>query len=979
MLLTIRHALRRGVVAVVAFCAWVGVYPGIYLYTVTAQAGTFLNNAQAGQNAGVSAIAGAEYDVTSNGEQDFDSLGWQAPAGMQKKLESYYKPGNVGLSGGNALNQYASDEGALLQSTTCPAGFPGAGNIAADFQSMQKSCQAAWTPFLQGATTWMSENGGPDGAFGQSLENLKAQWGEAFGSAQGTVDGIASDCVQAPACDLASAAQLSGAESALENTSSGLPEIQAYCASLPTAMPTGSSAIDAEMADLQSVATNLGNLTYDNRGIQGLYDTCTYAQSYALAQQGTGGINGFTSGANGFDQGANISDFLDTQEGQSLETSILPIVEGNPEVFAQYYTPSDCKNTTLYIENNGQTVSTPSTTTTSGGTAPSQAISCNETGADSGLIANFPVSGAEWIWGDGSQCGDVPDGTSETLMATIENGAADGGSNPNGPIAATAYFAAMDQGTLTISDPSTGTSTTLSYNDGGKPLESAYPQNGWIQQAVTIEPGVNSVGITVQGDAAAGDAAAAIAAIVASNGTVLLETTTASSAPTAATSSTSVVGSAWSMVTGAATPVVATTAPGTAETVSSPSASINSTICTGTPFRCLGTECHALIGNQNLDFAKAVTASSAIQMMQASIQCEAGTSVAAGNCIPIIFQGNEMYCRTWPFGGTFTNNCCSEGLEGAGVNIGKYISLLNDAYHASASPIVAKTVFSLPSQWADGAYKALSDFGGKAWNFISQKFVNVAEELAQDLGATGASVITTITGGVANSSGELFGSLASAENTALSDAASSVINANSGGIFSQINESVDAFEQKLETYAEQAMVKMGVASSTAAAKAIISYVIKFANVVMWAYTIYQIAQLIANLLTTCKQEEFELGNYRKDHDCQMVGTYCADKSLFGCLMHKTTFCCYQSPLARIIASQIQIGQPNVAGGYGQAKDPDCNGFTPQQLAVVNWSEINLSQWLALLEQGGLIQTTNQAAAAANPASAITHPTGQVND
>lgn len=144
-----------------------------------------------------------------------------------------------------------------------------------------------------------------------------------------------------------------------------------------------------------------------------------------------------------------------------------------------------------------------------------------------------------------------------------------------------------------------------------------------------------------------------------------------------------------------------------------------------------------------------------------------------------------------------------------------------------------------------------------------------------------------------------------------------------------------------------------------------------------AYLVFQILQTITMILTACKNEEFKLGESRKLHECQNLGTYCTEKFLGFCLEHKDVFCCYASPLARIIASQIKIGQPNVAGGYGSPKHPNCSGFTPQQLALVDWSSISLSAWTAMLSQAGLIAGSNAAGSAMYTPGQIDHPNGDV--
>lgn len=956
MLLAIRRALRKGIVAGVAFCAWAGIYPGIYFYAVTAQAGTFLNNAQAGANAGESAVSSAEYDATNYGSTDFNALGWQASATQMQAIENYYKPGNIGLSGGNALNSYAASQGALLQSGGCASGFPGAGNLPADWSATKNACDAVWIPFVRAANQIIAGDPGGTAAFSATLQGLEQSWNNAFSSANGTIDGIATDCTQAPGCNMVAANTVSATESALENAGTGLPSLESYCQSLPVNPAVNATDLENEATDLQSVATNLEEMSFGNPATQQLYDTCSYAEAYYAAQQGTGGLNGFTgtSGGTAFDSGANLNRFLQTTEGQNLENSILPIVEGNPDVFAQYYSPSDCTSSTTYYGNNGVSVTTPPTTGVNSGSNPSQSIGCNETSANGGLIQSFPDNNAEWIWGDSSQCGDVPSGTSETLMATLQNGGSSGSVDPGSPLSATVYFAAIDQGTLTIDNSSTGDTSQVTYNDNGQAPETAYSPDGWTSQAVTIEPGLNTVSISVQGNATAGDAASAIASIIGSNGTVLLDTNTSST---------------WSMVTGATTSVTTTTTAGTNEAVSNPSASVTSNICTGTPFRCLGTECHGLIGNQNLDFSKAVTASSALAMMQTSIQCAQGTSVAAGNCAPIIFGGTEMYCRTWPFSSIgITNNCCQEGMAGAGMPLGKYIALIWDSYKVATNPVIDNAILGTGTtasvaSWGESAYTEMSGYAQSAWNFVSQPFVNLAESVGQELGSAMPWMSS-----VATAVGSALGGLVGGDVSSIASAIGSIID---GGFMSTI-------EAYLEANAAEA-ISSATGVSIGAANAMVSDIASFASGIMIAYAIYEIIQIIGQLLTACKQEEFQFGNDRKEDDCYIVGTYCAQSApIIGCLMHKTTACCYQSPLAMIIASQIQTGQPNVAGGYGTAQNPSCAGFTPQELESVNWSQINLSPWLAILEQSGLIQTGNQSAAASFSQTTQDHPSGEVN-
>ncbi|MEA3240097.1 MAG: conjugal transfer protein TraN, partial [Pseudomonadota bacterium] len=81
--------------------------------------------------------------------------------------------------------------------------------------------------------------------------------------------------------------------------------------------------------------------------------------------------------------------------------------------------------------------------------------------------------------------------------------------------------------------------------------------------------------------------------------------------------------------------------------------------------------------------------------------------------------------------------------------------------------------------------------------------------------------------------------------------------------------------------------------------------------------------------------------------------YCAKKVLHTCVLKKESYCCYKSPLSRIIMEQVR---PQL-GGFGSKKHPNCGGLTLQELADVNWDVIDLSEWTVRLSDAGLLPTT----------------------
>ena len=63
-------------------------------------------------------------------------------------------------------------------------------------------------------------------------------------------------------------------------------------------------------------------------------------------------------------------------------------------------------------------------------------------------------------------------------------------------------------------------------------------------------------------------------------------------------------------------------------------------------------------------------------------------------------------------------------------------------------------------------------------------------------------------------------------------------------------------------------------------------------------------------------------------------------------MKYNSYCCFSSPLSRIL--QVQI-RKQLKIGWGSSEHPDCSGITPDTLHAVDWNRIDLSEWLALLK------------------------------
>jgi conjugal transfer mating pair stabilization protein TraN len=123
--------------------------------------------------------------------------------------------------------------------------------------------------------------------------------------------------------------------------------------------------------------------------------------------------------------------------------------------------------------------------------------------------------------------------------------------------------------------------------------------------------------------------------------------------------------------------------------------------------------------------------------------------------------------------------------------------------------------------------------------------------------------------------------------------------------------------------------------------------------VMTAYMIYTIAVILIQLIWTCEEEEFELGAKRELRSCHDVGSYCKTKVLSACLERRSSYCCFNTPLARILNEQMR---PQLGRGWGEADAPDCTGLAVNDLGRVDWSRVNLDECLAILAETGHFPT-----------------------
>ncbi|WP_419235616.1 conjugal transfer protein TraN [Rickettsia endosymbiont of Nabis limbatus] len=95
-------------------------------------------------------------------------------------------------------------------------------------------------------------------------------------------------------------------------------------------------------------------------------------------------------------------------------------------------------------------------------------------------------------------------------------------------------------------------------------------------------------------------------------------------------------------------------------------------------------------------------------------------------------------------------------------------------------------------------------------------------------------------------------------------------------------------------------------------------------------------------LSRCNAEEKALALKKAKGQCYYVGTYCAkkDKIFKTCITKKSTYCCFNSKLARVFQEQ---GKAQLAIGFGTAQYANCRGFTVEELQRIDFSKFDLEE------------------------------------
>jgi conjugal transfer mating pair stabilization protein TraN len=288
-------------------------------------------------------------------------------------------------------------------------------------------------------------------------------------------------------------------------------------------------------------------------------------------------------------------------------------------------------------------------------------------------------------------------------------------------------------------------------------------------------------------------------------------------------------------------------------------------------------------------------------------QCDAANGLEGGHFAVqtcTVFKGKAQTCKR--IGGLITwVDCCNTPTS---VSLGAYIDLLTNVSQLD------NAIQGLDATNAVRAgYETLRDPIVSTWSEVTKPFVDVYSDIAADVFGSASDIAkeglvdglkTMLMKEVATWVGETFG--AAAGNLLFSTAGSGAAAYDSTGA--------------LSAEASSSGVQLG------GGGAVIGTAL---SVIMIAYTIYVIIQILTSIIWECEQSEYELAAKKSLRSCVYLGTWCTGHKEWNlCIGEKESYCCFSSPLARILQEQIR---PQLGMSFGDKKDPRLQGDTHREL------------------------------------------------
>ncbi|ALU46123.1 conjugal transfer protein TraN [Pseudoalteromonas rubra] len=333
---------------------------------------------------------------------------------------------------------------------------------------------------------------------------------------------------------------------------------------------------------------------------------------------------------------------------------------------------------------------------------------------------------------------------------------------------------------------------------------------------------------------------------------------------------------------------------------------------------CAGGDCDWGEKERNSRFVEAAAMGNVMQQIPGETTCDVPGDVSTCR----VFEGDRQYC-SWATASDWGNDCC-EAPDG--IDFLDYLNMTQLMLKFENQQLGG--VYSTPvKETIDGAWTAVSDTvtNSNAWQSVSSYFTSATETITGNV-ATSVPASAGADAAVATAGEAGFGPMAQWVSQQIYDALPAELGnmiftttaAETGG-----NNVVQGFSPAVEG------------------------AVNFIGTVMFWYSMYQLAQLIGSLLTACDDTDNDTALKLEMRQCYAVDdNYCGKKSLGLCIMKRQDYCCYPSMLSRIIMEQAHV--------LLNKDMSECQGLNHEELSTLDFSRIDLSEWIATMVEANLI-------------------------
>lgn len=361
------------------------------------------------------------------------------------------------------------------------------------------------------------------------------------------------------------------------------------------------------------------------------------------------------------------------------------------------------------------------------------------------------------------------------------------------------------------------------------------------------------------------------------------------------------------------------------------------TECVG-PVRCMGSDCITPDQTKSTTFAQTAAKLQSVQFMTQDMNCNT-TKDADGKITGItgctVFGGKGFECKV-ALGGL--QDCCDVPTA---ITASGYLTAL---MQMSKLNTTLMSVSGGSATGAIGTYQTMGKAIGQGVSEVTQPFTSYIENISGSVDSFTQPISAFIDELKQKIKDTITDTIKKMIVKMSEESAAGAVGGEAG------SSAADAAAQEAaKAAAEDAAAKQ--------AGSIVENMMGAASTLMAIYAYYVIIMMIIQAVFKCVDDEFDLAGRRKAMVCEKAGSYCKTKSSVSgmCVEKREVFCCYSSPLSRIIHEQVAPQLGIVSAPITAANPaPVCDGIPLSDISKIDWSKVDLSEWTAILTEYNLM-------------------------